>query len=298
MTALAWAAFGLCLGSFVNVLIYRLPLDESIILPRSRCPRCSGPIAWHDNIPVLSFLLLGGRCRSCREPISWRYPLVEIVVGALAVGLSLRWGSSLWPAAALLASAGLVAIALIDWDTTYIPDELSVGLIAAGLLASPLNPILGQGAFVKWGRCLPSLTGALAGFLACLFVAWLGEKIFGKEAMGGGDMKLLGAVGAWSGALGALDCILVAAFLGSFFGFARILRRAGPRYRGRLGPLFDRAARRYGRPLSPLRSLCWSLRLLRSRIHREPPIPFGPFLSAGAIFNFFHLLPVGFPFNF
>jgi len=293
----SWAAFGLILGSFVNVLIHRLPLGLSIVQPGSRCPKCLSPIAWFDNIPVASFLLLRGRCRRCREPISRRYPLVELLVGALAAGLSLRWGQGTWTAFALAAAAALVAIAFIDWDSTFIPDELSLGLIAAGLLAAPMNPILGYGRQIEFGRLIPAACGAAAGYLGCLLVALIGERLFGKEAMGGGDLKLLGGVGAWTGALGALDCIFIAAFLGSAYGLGRILKRSAPRYRGRLEPLLERIARRYGRPRTAARAALWRLQLLRGRIHREPPIPFGPFLSAGALFNFFYLLPVGFPFN-
>ncbi|HAH08439.1 MAG TPA: prepilin peptidase [Elusimicrobia bacterium] len=293
--ALVWAAFGLCLGSFANVLIHRLPREESIVRPRSRCPKCAAPIAFKDNIPVLSWLLLRGRCRNCREPISGRYPAVELLLGLLGAALAMRWSEPAWVGPALLASVGFVAIAFIDWDTLLIPDELSLGLVVLGLLASPLNPVLGYETEKLWLRPLTALVGALAGYAGCLLIAILGEKMFGKEAMGGGDLKLLAAVGAWSGALGALDCVMVASFIGAFYGMARILRRASLRYRGRLGPLLDRFARVSGRRRSPAR---WTLHLLRGRVHREPPIPFGPFLSAGALLNFFYLLPVGFPFTF
>lgn len=294
-STLVWAAFGACLGSFANVLIHRLPREESIVFPRSRCPKCSAPIALSDNIPLLSWLLLRGRCRHCREPISGRYPSVELLLALIGAALSMRWGDPAWVGPALLASTGLVAIAFIDWDTLLIPDELSLGLVALGLLASPLNPVLGYEADALWLRPLTSFVGALSGYLGCLFIAVLGEKLFGKEAMGGGDLKLLAAVGAWSGALGALDCVMAASFIGAFYGMARILRRASLRYRGRLGKLLERFARVSKRPKRPL---LWTLKLLRSRIHREPPIPFGPFLSAGALLNLFYLLPVGFPFSF
>ena len=251
-----WPGLGLCLGSFANVLIHRLPKDESIIWPDSHCPRCRAPIAFYDNIPLLSFLVLRGRCRNCRKPISARYPLVEAVVAVGGTALWLRWpGDWVWTLLSLLAVAALTAITCIDWDELIIPDELSFGLLALGLLASPFNPLFSGGPL--W-RAAQSLGGAAAGFGICWGVAMLGEKIFKKDAMGGGDVKLLAAIGAWTGALGAYDCILIASLIGAAYG----------------GSL-----------------------LLRKKIRRQDPIPFGPFLSAAAVFNLFYLLPFGFPFH-
>ncbi|MBI4425897.1 MAG: prepilin peptidase [Elusimicrobia bacterium] len=248
-------AFGLVLGSFLNVCIHRLPNDESLVRPRSRCPRCQRPIAAYDNVPIVSFLLLRGRCRRCRAPISWRYPLVEALTGAVFAGLAARWPyDPAFVVAAWAAAAALIVVAFIDWDTFLIPDALSYGLTAAGLLASPLNPLLGDGSLERAGA---SVLGAAAGFGICWGVAALGEAVFKKEAMGGGDVKLLAGIGAWSGALGAFDCLVLASLFGSLYG----------------GTL-----------------------LLRARLKRQDPIPFGPFLSAAAIANFFYLLPFGFPF--
>lgn len=247
---------GASIGSFLNVVIYRLPREESVVRPRSRCPRCGKMIRWYDNIPVASWLWLRGRCRACRGRISPRYPLVEAAMGALAAGLWARWPQlPLWAAAAGVCSAFLLAIALIDWDTFLIPDELSLGLLAAGLAASPLNPYFTRGHW--WRPPLSSLEGAAVGFLVCLAVAELGERLFGKEAMGGGDVKLLAAVGAWTGGVGAFDCLMVASLLGSVYGIGL---------------------------------------MLRGKARRSDPIPFGPFLSAAAVFNLFLLLPLGFPF--
>lgn len=247
---------GLIIGSFLNVCIHRMPRDESLLRPPSHCPRCKKPVAPYDNVPVLSFLWLGGRCRHCRKPISPRYPAVELLTGLVFAGLCWRWqGQPGWALAASAASAALLAIAFIDWDTFLIPDVLSLGLVAAGLLASPLNPILGDGLLARAGF---SLGGAAVGFGLCYGVAVFGEWVFKKEAMGGGDVKLLAGVGAWSGALGAIDCLVVASLLGSLYGGALLLRR---------------------------------------RLKRQDPIPFGPFLSAAAVFNFFYLLPFGFPFT-
>lgn len=255
METALWGALGLCVGSFVNVVIVRLPKGRSIVRPRSQCPRCRRPIAAFDNVPLLSWLLLGGRCRGCRAPIGLRYPLVEALVGAFGAALAWRWpGQPLWTAAALAAGGALAAVAFIDWDTFLIPDVLSLGLLGAGILLSPVNPLLaGQGP----ARPLWSALGAFSGFALCWAAAALGEAAFKKEAMGGGDVKLLAAVGAWSGALGAFDCLILGSLFGSVYGVAL---------------------------------------LATGRIRRQEPIPFGPFLSAGAAVNFFYILPFGFPF--
>ncbi|MBI5200540.1 MAG: prepilin peptidase, partial [Elusimicrobia bacterium] len=255
MTGL-FLAFGLVVGSFLNVCIPRMQRDESLIHPRSRCPRCKKPIAAYDNVPVLSWILLGGKCRHCGKAISARYPAVELLTGLIFAGLAWRWPEApAFAASAAAASAALLVVAFIDWDTFLIPDVLSYGLSVTGILASPLNPLLGEGPLARLGL---SGLGAIAGFLICWGVAAFGEWVFVKEAMGGGDVKLLAGVGAWSGALGAFDCLIVASLLGSLYGGWLLLRR---------------------------------------RLKRQEPIPFGPFLSAAAIVNFFYLLPFGFPFE-
>lgn len=250
-------SLGACLGSFANVLIHRLPKDESIAWPPSRCPKCGKAIAAYDNIPVLSWLLLRGRCRSCRAPISARYPAIEITVAALSLLVWLRWGaaSPAWAALATLAACMLVAVTAIDFETFLIPDELSLGLVVLGILASPLNPLFAGAPL--WKHVWFAARGAVIGFSLCYFVAWAGEALFGKEAMGGGDIKLLAGVGAWSGGVGAFDCLMIGSLLGSVYGMAL---------------------------------------LARGRAKRSDPIPFGPFLSVGALFNLFFILPLGFPF--
>ena len=255
MTA-TFFALGLVIGSFLNVCIHRMQRDESLVKPRSRCPRCKKPIAAYDNIPILSWVLLGGKCRHCAKSISPRYPAVELLTGLVFAGLCRRWEEApLFAAAAAAASSALLVVAFIDWDTFLIPDVLSYGLSVAGVLASPLNPLLGDGALPRLGG---SVVGALAGFLICWGVAAFGGWVFQKEAMGGGDVKLLAGVGAWTGALGAFDCLVVASLLGSLYGGFLLLTR---------------------------------------RLKRQDPIPFGPFLSAAAIVNFFYLVPFGFPFS-
>jgi len=246
---------GACLGSFLNVVICRLPKDESVVRPRSRCPRCGISIAFYDNIPVLSWIFLRGRCRSCRGRISARYPAVELLMAGACLSLWLRWESGPWVLAASLASAVLAAVAFIDWDTFLIPDELSLALCALGILASGVNPLLGQASWL-W-RAAASAGGAAFGFALCWGIAALGERLFKKEAMGGGDIKLLAAIGAWGGVLGVFDCVLIASFVGVLYGGALMVRK---------------------------------------KIKRDEPIPFGPFLALGAAVNFFYLLPWGFPF--
>lgn len=256
--ALTAAAYGACWGSFLNVVIWRLPREESLVTPRSRCPKCARAIAWFDNIPLLSWLLLRGRCRGCRRPVSARYPLVELSMALLTAGLWLRWPHRpLWSAAAAVCAGALLAVALIDWDTFLIPDELSLGLVVAGLLISPLNPYLDPGPWGEWWLA-PwwSLRGALIGFSLGWGLAAAGEWWLKKEAFGGGDVKLLAGIGAWTGGVGAYDALLLGSFLGA--GYALVL-------------------------------------LARGKLDRSDPIPFGPFLAAAAVFSLFRLLPFGWP---
>ena len=253
-TAVAFL-FGSLYGSFLNVVVHRLPREESLVHPRSHCPRCKAPIAWHDNVPVFSWLILGGRCRRCRKPISARYPMVEAATGLLAAALERRWsGLPVWIAASAVACGALLAVALIDWDTFLIPDELSVGLVVGGLAAAPLNPYFAGGAW--WQPPAWSLFGAACGFAMGWGMASVGEWMLKQEALGGGDVKLLAGVGAWAGAAGAFDCLMIGSLLGSVYG-VRLL--------------------------------------LAGKAKRSDPIPFGPFLALGAVFDFFRLLPLGWP---
>ena len=197
---------GLSVGSFLNVCVGRLPRGESLVRPRSRCPRCGAGIAWFDNIPVFSWLVLRGRCRSCREPISWTYPALELTTAAIWVGLAAVYGPT-WHAlqGAILFSL-LLAIALIDGQHYLIPDALSLGGLGAGLglslLPGPPTPLV-------------SVLGAALGFGVLLVVGILGEWAFRKPAMGGGDMKMMAMVGAFLGPAGAMLTIFLGAVVGT-----------------------------------------------------------------------------------
>jgi leader peptidase (prepilin peptidase)/N-methyltransferase len=202
--------FGAVIGSFLNVCIYRLQREESIVTPGSRCPSCGKAIAWYDNLPIVSFLLLLGRCRACRAPISWRYPLVEALNGAGYLLLLRQFGLS-WPTLiyALFFSA-LVVVTFIDLDIQIIPDVISLPGIAIGLAVSYWLP---QG-FVS------SLIGFVVGGGFFWLVAEVGSRILKQEAMGGGDIKLIAMVGAFLGWHNVLLTIFLASLAGASVGLS------------------------------------------------------------------------------
>ena len=262
MLSLAFV-LGACVGSFLNVCIYRLPEDESVVRPASRCPRCGTPIAWRDNLPVLSWLLLGARCRTCATPISARYPLVEAATGGLAVLALLRFGPSAAAAVAFLFTAALLLITFVDFDHRFIPDEVSLPGIAVGLGA----------AFLPGGVSpLDALAGAVLGGGVLWAVAWTYEHATGIEGMGLGDVKLLAMIGAFLGWQAIPVVLVVASFTGSLVGLALIFTRRGRRR-------LRRAARRLG-PRAVLPFV--------RRAARRTEIPFGPFLALGAVLALYH----------
>ncbi len=211
---------GLVVGSFLNVVAHRLPRDESIAFPGSRCPRCGAAIAAYDNIPVLSWVLLRGRCRACRAPIALRYPALELANGALWLAVfryAPSWSDAL--SGAFLCSAGL-ALLLIDADFQILPDVITLPGIAVGLALS----------FGSLRRTpLQAALGAALGAGGLYLLAFLYEKIAGQEGMGLGDVKMLGMIGAFLGPAGVLVTILAASLSGSVVGVALMIVRGADR---------------------------------------------------------------------
>jgi leader peptidase (prepilin peptidase)/N-methyltransferase len=218
--AAAAALFGMLIGSFLNVLIHRLPRDESPWKGRSHCPHCRRMVRAYENIPVISFAFLRGRCAGCKRPISWRYPLVELATGILALVCVLRFGATGTAAGYFVFLATLLAIACIDWDHRIIPDELSLGVTGVGLVLAAT--VLPQG-------FLRALCGAVAGAGFLWGVAALYKKTRGVEGMGFGDVKMAAMMGAFLGPVQVLLAIFVASFLGSLWGVVLLARGGGRR---------------------------------------------------------------------
>jgi leader peptidase (prepilin peptidase) / N-methyltransferase len=270
----ALALLGLLVGSFLNVVIHRLPLmmerqwwgdvagqlgdtvshqrvfsapapaelaktagalqkelgtlaPLGLSRPASRCPACGHVIRWYENVPVISWLLLRRRCSACKAPIAWRYPFIELLTAAIFAALGLRFGAVpvvlLWCAV----GASLIALAAIDWDTTLLPDDLTLPLLWAGLLAAALGllpPLLVYDAVV----------GAAVGYLSLWSVYWLFKLVTGKEGMGFGDFKLLAALGAWLGWQAILPIVLMASAIGALVGLA--MKAGGSLREGRFVP--------------------------------------------------------------
>jgi leader peptidase (prepilin peptidase)/N-methyltransferase len=209
-------ALGAIVGSFLNVVIARVPGGESVVWPGSRCPACRTPIAWYDNVPILSWLVLGARCRRCRGRISWRYPLVELLGALAALAAFARHGIALATLAELGFAAALLALAFIDLDTWLLPHAITWPLLAAGA-------VLSVAGLTPAGAVVPSLLGAALGWGAFALVSFAGAKAFRKEALGFGDVWLLAAIGAWLGPKALLPVVLLASLQGSVVGLALIL---------------------------------------------------------------------------
>jgi len=190
-----WFIVGSLWGSFLNVCIYRLPREQSIVRPRSHCPSCQHLIAWRENLPLLSYIGLRGRCAHCGGRISWRYPIVELITGVATVGVVSRFGA--WPIGWVYVAfvAALIAASFIDLEFQIIPDEISLGGLAAGLLVSALIPSLHgtDSHLASFGR---SVVGMVVGGGVLYGTGVVGDFIFRKESMGGGDIKLLAMAGS------------------------------------------------------------------------------------------------------
>ncbi len=266
------AVVGACIGSFLNVCIYRIPKNESVVSPRSHCG-CDQPIAWHDNIPILSWLLLRGRARCCGRPFSFRYPAVELLTAVLFLSCWL-----IFPPGKAVAGAVLCAIVIcalfIDLDHMIIPDVFTVGGAATGLLLSLLVPSLhGQSheffavASLRAGK--EALLGLTVGSGLVLWIALWAEAILKKEAMGFGDVKFLGALGAFVGWKGALFGMFGGAMLGCVWFVAAFLWQ---KITGRTAPVALPAETPEGQPAE-----------LGFGVH----VPFGPMLGVAALIYFF-----------
>ena len=206
---------GLCVGSFLNVCIYRLPAGRSIVRPASACTGCATPIHWYDNLPVVSYLILRGRCRTCRTTISPRYPIVELLTASFGLALWMRFGWQPQTVVYFLFVAALLVIAFIDIDHRIIPDAISLPGIPIGLLCSFFLPQPGWQA---------SLLGILIGGGSLYAVAWGYSFLKGREGMGGGDIKLLAMIGAFIGWQGVLFTIMTSSFIGTLAGLTLMLR--------------------------------------------------------------------------
>jgi len=227
--------FGLCVGSFMNVCIFRLPNSQSIVHPRSMCPKCGNLIKFYDNIPIFSFLLLKRKCRYCHAPISFRYPLVEIMGGLFAVCVYLKFGTTLEGLIYYFFIVALLVITFIDIDHQIIPDRITLPGIPLFFLASFAVPAIGF---------KDSILGFIVGGGSLFAVAWAYHLATKREGMGGGDIKLLAMIGTLVGWQGVLFTIFVASAVGTFAGILSMIGHAK------------------GRKLA---------------------VPFGPFLSIGAI---------------
>ena len=232
--------FGALVGSFLNVCIIRLPKEESIIIPGSHCPQCNHPIKFYDNIPLISYLLLGGKCRYCKRSISAQYPLVEGTTAISSLLLFLKWGLSLSYFFYFSFVAALIIITVIDLYHQIIPDVISIPGIGVGLLGALIIPHI---------TFFNSLLGILLGGGSLFVVATLYQWFFKREGMGGGDVKLLAMIGAFLGWDAVILTILLSSLIGSITGIIIMVLK---------GKDFKYA------------------------------IPFGPFLSLGAVIALFY----------
>lgn len=257
VSSLSFGLFGLMIGSFLNVVIYRLPkmmqresdnyvASESgktlphterfnLMVPRSACPQCGHQITALENIPVLSYLFIGGKCTGCKAPISIRYPLIELITSTLSAALIWHFGSGIAGLGSLVFCWLLIAMTMIDADTQLLPDDLTLPLLWCGLLINL------PGTFAT----LPdAVVGAAAGYMALWLVYWAFKLITGKEGMGYGDFKLLAALGAWMGWTMLPAIILISSVVGAIVGIVMIMAK---------------------------------------NLGRDTPLPFGPYLAAAGL---------------
>jgi leader peptidase (prepilin peptidase)/N-methyltransferase len=233
--------FGAIIGSFLNVVIHRVPLEESVVFPNSRCPSCGAVIAFYDNIPVLSWMLLRAKCRGCKQPISFRYPAVELLTAALFVAVAWHDGPTLALPFDLIFVSALLALIFIDAEHMILPNVITYPGIVFALVARVANPYLtgtlhfddlpslSQGAFAGMPIWVTSLAGAAIGALigggSLWLMGWTWEKLRGIEAMGLGDVKMMFMVGAYFGWRLTILTIFVGVFTGSIIGVVLMARQ-------------------------------------------------------------------------
>jgi leader peptidase (prepilin peptidase)/N-methyltransferase len=237
LAAVVASVVGLCVGSFLNVVIHRLPkiLDRgwreqcaelsgspapklpryNLIAPRSHCPACEHRIAWYENVPVASYLFLRGRCSACQAPISQRYPVVELLTAALTVAAVIRFGATPAAVAGAVLLWSLIALTFIDFDTQLLPDNITLPLLWAGLVANVAG-------FLPGVSLRDAVIGAIAGYLLLWTIYWLFKLIRGKEGMGYGDFKLLAALGAWLGWQMLPLIVLLSSVVGAAIGLSLV----------------------------------------------------------------------------
>lgn len=232
--------FGAIIGSFLNVVVHRVPLEESIVFPNSRCPSCGAAIAFYDNIPVLSYLILGAKCRHCKEHISFRYPAVELLTAALFVAIAWHDGLSAALPFDLVFVSALLALVFIDAEHMILPNAITYPGIAFALIARVAIPYLtgtphfddlqplSEGLLSGMPLSISSLVGALIGALlgggSLWLMGWTWEKLRGIEAMGLGDVKMMFMVGAYLGWRLTILTIFIGVFTGSFIGILLMIR--------------------------------------------------------------------------
>jgi leader peptidase (prepilin peptidase)/N-methyltransferase len=224
---------GMIIGSFLNVCIYRWPRDLSVMTPRSHCPECEAQIAWFDNIPLLSYFLLGRKCRQCKAPISWRYPAVELLTGLIFGYIVWRFGLTLEALRTCLLSAMLVMLAFADAETRILPDEFTLGGLVLGIVfaffvpvpdttARVLTDLLGL-RLVTWQISLAECALGIIIPAGSLWLGgWLFEKMRHKEGLGFGDVKMMAMIGAFLGVRGTLLTLIAGSMIGSIIGLLYI----------------------------------------------------------------------------